>query len=518
MNRGRSFNRIIARMSLNKDRPITSLKSASSFLSFPNNNITQIPVKSSVRLLTRPNSNSKKLKSKGMGNKFEKEELYELNQQFKSTINNLKAELYAAKGQINKKDREIKKKERIIKNCYKEIQNPSSEYDKSFNKAKESTIISLLREQNNNLIKENEQLKHEINKLEMNIKITNINEYQIQVKTLKSEMKKLINLYKNALNENKTLKKKINDLIEFRNKYSQQHNIINKCINKVKNYDRNLFELELANEELINELNKKNKTTQFFKSQNNKLKLSNEKFMKEKKNREYYSILNIENVNTINKLKKELNDYKLLYNLREQQIKKYEENMAQKKLNPNIKEEVKQFDYNKIIYIEKDPNNEGENNDKIKLLKSLLNEKQNELNTLKNYIISKNILPQQIIDEENIIDNSNNNTNNINNVSNSQAMKNEISMTNLKNNIKNDKNKNPNLNSFNKKESSEKNKNSNLNSINNNKNISNNQIEENNSQLYNEAIINSIDNINENKSEEQIKDSEFTSNNNDFDK
>ena len=58
-----------------------------------------------------------------------------------------------------------------------------------------------------------------------------------------------------------------------------------------------------------------------------------------------------------------------------------------------------------------------------------MNEKQNELNTLKNYIISKNILPQQILDEENIIDNSNNNTNNINNVSNSQAMKNEISMT-----------------------------------------------------------------------------------------
>ena len=77
-----------------------------------------------------------------------------------------------------------------------------------------------------------------------------------------------------------------------------------------------------------------------------------------------------------------MNDYKLLYNLREQQIKKYEENMTQKKLNPNIKEEVKQFDYNKIIYIEKDPNNEGENNDKIKLLKSLLNEKQNELLTL----------------------------------------------------------------------------------------------------------------------------------------
>ena len=244
MNRGRSFNRINTRLSLNKDRPISFFKSCSSLLDIPNNNITQIPEKSSIHLLTRPNSNSKRLKLKGMGNKLEKEELFKLNQQFKSTINNLKIELFAAKGQINKKDREIKKKEKIIKNCYKEIQNPSSQYENSFNKAKESTIISLLRDQNNNLKKENEKLKQDINKLEMNINITNIKEYQIHISTLKNEMNKLINLYKSTINENKILKKKINDLIEFRTKYSQQHNIINSCIKKVKNYNKNISELE----------------------------------------------------------------------------------------------------------------------------------------------------------------------------------------------------------------------------------------------------------------------------------
>ena len=299
-------------MSLYKDRPSSAFRSTASFIGIKSNNTSLINLKtqSPSPILTRPNSNSKKLKLKGMGNKFEKEELYQLNQQLKSTINILKAELYEAKSRINKKEREIKKKERIMENCYKEIRNPSSLYDKSLDKVKESTLISLFKEQNNQLKKENVKLKEEISILEMNIKITNIKEYQIQINTLKIEMNKLLKLYKASLNENKILKKKINDLIEFRNKYNQQHNIIDKCLKKVNNYNKSLLELELANEELHSELNKKNRKTQFLKSQNNKLKLSNEKFLKEKKKRDYFSIFNIDNVNKINKLQKELNEYK----------------------------------------------------------------------------------------------------------------------------------------------------------------------------------------------------------------
>ena len=82
-------------------------------------------------MMTNPNNNYKKLK--GMGNNFEREELYQINMQLKETVNSLRVELYEAKSQIVKKEREIKKKEKIIEDCYKEIENPSSLYEKSFN-------------------------------------------------------------------------------------------------------------------------------------------------------------------------------------------------------------------------------------------------------------------------------------------------------------------------------------------------------------------------------------------------
>ena len=91
----------------------------------------------------------------------------------------------------------------------------------------------------------------------------------------------------------------------------------------IDDYNNNLIELELVNEDLKNELNKKTRKTQFFKCQNNKLKLSNEKILKSKKMKDYFDITNYENATKIIKLQKELDEYKRLYNLREQQIKKH---------------------------------------------------------------------------------------------------------------------------------------------------------------------------------------------------
>ena len=115
---------------------------------------------------------------------------------------------------------------------------------------------------------------------------------------------------------------------------------------KVKDYNHNLLKLELANEELQNELKKKRRTTQFFKSQNNELKLSNEKFLKDRKTRDYYNIFKQDNENKIMKLKKELAEYKRLYNISEQQIKQFTKNNENK--TPHKKEEIKEFDYNQI--------------------------------------------------------------------------------------------------------------------------------------------------------------------------
>ena len=285
---------------------------------------------------------------------------------------------------------------------------------------------------------------------------------------------------------------------------------------KVNDYNNNLMELELANEELQNELNKKVKKNLYFKSQNNKLKISNEKYLQERKTRDYFNIFNLDSTNKISKLKKELDEYKKLYNLKEQQIKKYEKNYGTK--NQNKIEEVKEFNYNKIINIEREPVDES---DKIKLLKSLLEEKQKEIEIFSNFLISKNLNPELILQGISINTYSNPNTNNINNMSNSQTIKINSSIKDI--NISAKKSENNNINSNNKKEIEEKNKNSiNLNSVNtntnNNKNSSNNQNDENNSQLYNAAVINSNDNENDNNSEEQMKYSELTSNDKEFNK
>ena len=79
--------------------------------------------------------------------------LYKLNQELKARVNTLKEELYEAKSQIEKKNREIKRKEKIIEDCYKEIHNPSSSLAKRFDKAKESTLLSLCKKQYNSLKK-----------------------------------------------------------------------------------------------------------------------------------------------------------------------------------------------------------------------------------------------------------------------------------------------------------------------------------------------------------------------------
>ena len=509
MNRGKSFNRILTPKHINNTRPKSSYKFHTVFQS-TTNNMSAISIKPPKFILTRPNSTSKKLK--GMGNKFEREELYQLNQELKTRINTLKEELYEAKSQIEKKNREIKRKEKIIEDCYKEIHNPSSSLAKRFDKAKESTLLSLCKEQYNSLKKEYDKKIDEIEILKMNIKITQIKELKIQINILQSEMKKLKSLYENAVNENILLNNKINELLEFRNKYSQQHIIINRCMKKVNDYNNNLLKLELANEELQNELNRKKRKTQFFKSQNNKLKLSNEKFLQEKKIREYYNIYNNDNVNKIAKLQKELNEYKRLYNISEQQIKKYEKKIGNK--NIYKKEEAKEFNYNNIINIEKEPKDESNNQNKIKLLKSLLEEKQKDIKIFSKFLISINLNPELILQNININANSKPNLN-PNNISNSQVIRNNNSN---KNEEKKDEINNIKLNINNKKDIEEKNNNSNLNSANsNNKKTENELNEENNSQLYNAAIINSNGNENDdNNSGEQMKESELNSNYNEF--
>ena len=149
------------------NRPYSAKRSSKTFL--VKKNISTIVAEPPPLLMTNPNNNTQKLK--GMGKNFEREELYQINMQLKETVNSLKVELYEAKSQIVKKEREIKKKEKIIEDCCKEIQNPSSLYMQSFSKAKESTLLTLCKEQYNQLKNNYDKKTEEIEILKANIKI-----------------------------------------------------------------------------------------------------------------------------------------------------------------------------------------------------------------------------------------------------------------------------------------------------------------------------------------------------------
>ena len=185
--------------------------------------------------------------------------------------------------------------------------------------------------------------------------------------------------------------------------------------------------------------------------------------------------------------------------------------------NKKREEEAKVFNYNKIIDIEKEPNKDIDSQNKIKLLKSLLEEKQKEIDIFSKYLILQNLNPKSILQETSVNNDSNLNINNLNNMNNSHSNKINNSIKNLKSDKKIDDKTNSNLSNSNiKKDNRDKNKdNTNTgNSNDNEKNLLNNQNEENNSQLYNAAVIDPNDNENENNTEEKIKDSDLNSNNN----
>ena len=89
-------------------------------------------------------SNQFQNKRSGMGNKIEREQLYEDNMQLKKIINNLRRELAEVKNKLVKKDIEIRKKEIIIKECSKE-NDLESTHELNLQKARESTLISLFK-------------------------------------------------------------------------------------------------------------------------------------------------------------------------------------------------------------------------------------------------------------------------------------------------------------------------------------------------------------------------------------
>ena len=356
--------RIPISLTLNNSYDINHKISKSNIIKRPESARERYPYISKTQLIKKNNEysipNNKRI-TRGLGKSIEKEELYENTVQLKILVNKLKKELNESKSIINQKDIELKKKNKIINDCLKD--NDIDEVHKvNLEKGKESNLLSLCKEKYYEMKNNYKKKCEENNILKANIKLTKIKEIQIETEILKNELEKMKSLYLNSLGEIKSNNLVINNLKEFKDKFLEQHNIIN-CLNK-KNDE--------LNKTLLNEISKFRETLEKNKKENKKLKVEisklkilNEKYLNEKVLKENKIRNENDNERQLNNIKEQLNEYKKLY---EQSSKEIQNLTKMNKNNFQIQNPllIKPIDKNIYKSISQNPNEE---NEKIKLLK-----------------------------------------------------------------------------------------------------------------------------------------------------
>ena len=321
-------------------------------------------------LFTLPNTQKKR---GGMGNKIEREQLYEYNMQLKDIINTLKRELAEEKNKVVKRDIELRKKEKLIKECSKENDLESTR-ELNIEKARESTLISLYKKQYSELKDAFNKKVKENNDLNATYKITKLKEYAVQIDVLKKEMEKMKNLYTQTVENNNKLNKEIHNLKELKKYFLEQHGIIERLEKVIQENKIEIENLKRENEEYKNKLLLNLKKQKMLKNKNFKLKISNRKILDIKKNRENYALYIDDNKKTIETLRKECDEYKRLYELTRKEYNKVQE-QNEKKEQAKAKNDANKLisnPYQAMGIIEVKQENQDTN--KLSLYKSLIEE------------------------------------------------------------------------------------------------------------------------------------------------
>ena len=291
-------------------RPNSSLKSKISYrqINKINNSFTELypPI-----IFTMPKS---KKASSHMGNLITKEELYEENMQLKNALKKAKKEVEEIKTNLFKKELELEKKEKIIYDCNK-INVTEIEHEININKAKENSLISKFKKNYTKIKSDYEKECKQNEILKMNIKLTKLKEYQIQIDAYKKEMEKLRELYLNTRANSDKIIQENNSLKEIKNEYLNQHTLVKVLKQKCDDLTNQINSLQKENFLLKNEIQKNQFIQKKLKQRNIKLKISNDKYLKIKKLQEGSLLINKDNINKIKNLQKDLNEYKSLYEL-----------------------------------------------------------------------------------------------------------------------------------------------------------------------------------------------------------
>ena len=460
----------------------------------PKSAITKYPYISSNQIskinLSMPNN--PKL-SKGMGQKIEKEKLFEDNVFLRKMINNLSKELFETKNEIFKKNEEIKEKNFIIENLSKEEKKDLFENENIINN-KNSSLLNLCKDKFLEMKNDYLEKCNENNFLKQNMKITKIKENQIENEILKKELNKLKNLYFNSIKTIENDNKEINNLKEYKNRFNEQKILLNSINEKYEKLNQENYDLK----EKINECERKIENNNLLKRklnfQNEILKNTNEQFLNEKRENKNNN-LNNNHYERISFLKKEIGEYKNLIRQSDFEIKRLKDKEIKLLLEQNNKFEpmlkVKNLNFESLDKL----NNKDH---KISLTKSLLHDYQIKIIIYEKFLVNNDKDINLILKNGGFY--QNNNTSNSSNQNNNDKNFNE---TNQSDNLKNTNN-NENINNNNNNNNYET---TGLNTENSN-NINSNNINNNNNNNNN---INTNNNINENDKieEENLNDLEI---------
>jgi hypothetical protein len=332
-----------------------------------------------------------KKKQSRIGKQIAKEQLYEENMQLKERINKMRKEMDEIKNKLFKKDLELIKKDKIMRDLSREN---LPEYTREINKekAKESSLLSMCRQKYNEVKEQYKKKCEENDVLKMNIKLTKLKEYQIQIETLSKEMGKIRNLYINSQTNYENCLKEIKEIQDIKKEFSQQHSIINSLNKKNKDLLLEMNFMRQENQFLKNELSKNQQIQKKLKKNNLKLKLSNEKYMNLKKRNENNIIINNDNIRQLKNLRKDLAEYKSLYL---KQSEQYQNLLKKGSTTTAIKKPLsfKPFNYENVKNTEDNQLSQNQS----QLYKSLLEEAKIKNKIFENFLMEHDINPEQIL-------------------------------------------------------------------------------------------------------------------------
>ena len=296
--------------------------------------------------------------------------LYEDSIKLKTKINKLRKELLIMKSDNVKKSEEIKKRKREIISC--------KAREKTYDNLKEENTISKLKDNYEFLRNKTKKMKENNNKLLNDLKTRNLFFQEQENENNLILLKEKIIEYNNSLQQNSEFDNQIYYTHFNREEFFYNHNYIEGIQRQIDDKNKKIFLMRENLYQLKENFNKVEQERQKMLSYNKSLEKRNEKLLIEKKKREDFILQKPVILRKINEYEKKAKGIEDENRKNESEIEKLSN--TNKMMIKQLKESQipKPMDYNKIITIERNPNNNIDQ--RIVLLQSLIKESKDRQN------------------------------------------------------------------------------------------------------------------------------------------